>query len=49
MEIKEENVVVVQFRDPNSGEFVNDVYAKIEVSLAAYEKGKLLYVSDSLG
>jgi predicted chitinase len=39
MEIKDENVVIVQFRDTDSGEFVNDVYAKIEVSLAAYDKG----------
>jgi hypothetical protein len=49
MEIKTENIVVVQFRDTDSEEFVNDVYAKIEVSLAAYDKGRLLYTSDSLG
>jgi hypothetical protein len=49
MEIKTENVVVVQFKEADSGEFVNDVYAKIEVSLAAYDKGRLLYTSDSLG
>jgi hypothetical protein len=49
MEIKEENVVIVQFRDTDSGDFVNDVYAKIEVNLAAYDKGRLLYTSDSLG
>lgn len=49
MEIKEENVVIVKFKDPNSGDFVNDIYAKVEVSLAAYDKGRLLYTSDGLG
>ena len=49
MEIKEENIIIIQFIDPNSGDFINDIYAKIEVSLAAYDKGKLLYTSDSLG
>ena len=49
MEIKEENVIIVQFKDPNSGDFVNDIYAKVEVSLAAYDKGRLLYTSDGLG
>lgn len=49
MEIKEENIIIIQFIDPNSRDFINDIYAKIEVSLAAYDKGKLLYTSDSLG
>jgi hypothetical protein len=48
MEI-EENIIIIQFKDPNSGDFVNDIYAKIEVSLAAYDKGNILYTSDSLG
>lgn len=44
-----ENTIIVQFRDINTGEYVNDIYAKVDVSLAAYDKGRLLYTSDSFG
>lgn len=46
---RDANNIVVQFIDRDSREPVNDIYAKIDVSLAAYDKGILLYTSDSLG
>jgi hypothetical protein len=44
-----ENTIIVQFRDINTGEYVNEIYGKVDVSLAAYDKDRLLYTSDSFG
>ena len=46
---EDKNTIIVQFIDRDSSEPVNDIYAKIDVSLAAYDRGRLLYTSDSLG